>query len=161
MLLDPLQLDLRNVEMTPMMAIVQFLSMHRLSEFVDAFLVRGGQIYVKRGFSQVLVPWHELKSKEKDEAILTRSCDWSDDQIEEFLKDCSENADITQERSAVEAFADIARLKKTGNEEALRDYLERSQLHGDLRRICRVLAKVFQARHIHKGKRYLDIFKAR
>ena len=135
--------------------------MHSPSEFVDAFLVRGGQIYVKRGFSQVLVPWHELKSKEKDEAILTRSCEWSDDQIEEFLNDCSENTDITQELSAVEAFANMARLKQAGSKEALRDYLERSQLHGELRRICRVLAKVFQARPIHKGKHYLDIFKTR
>ena len=143
------------------MAKAKIMFMHNLSEFVETFLVRGEQIYVMRGFSQVLALWHELKPKEKDEAILLRSYKWTDDEIEAFLKDCSENADITQELSAAEWFANIARLKKTGNEVALRDYLECSQLYGELRRICRVLSKVFQARRNQKSRHFLDVFKVR
>lgn len=147
--------------MSDILAKAKIMFMHRLSEFVDAFLVRGGQIYVKCGFFQVLALWHELKPKEKDEAILLRSYEWTDDEIEDFLKDCSENADTTQELSAAEFFANIARLKKTGNEVALRDYLECSELHGELRRICRVLSKVFQVRLNQKSRHFLDVFKVR
>lgn len=88
--------------------------MHKISEFVDAFLVNGGQLYARSGYSQVLTGWHELKTKEKDEAIKLRCHQWTDYEIEGFLNDCSSKKDITQEISASEFFANIDRLKKKG-----------------------------------------------
>jgi len=133
--------------------------MHSLSEFIEAFLVKGEQIFAKRAFSQALAAWDDLKPQEKDEQIRIRSCQWTNEEIEEFLNNCSKDKNITSPTPAKEYFAELAKLKEAGNNEELSKYMERSHMHGELRRICRVLAMETKTRQLQKSRYYIDTFK--